>query len=141
MVSTRLGVGGPGAGCSFSPCLMIRFRSTSITCSAGRDAARVEASVLPASMPVAEGGEGVRPNVAVFVTVVVLPVVGTPVVVEGEEEGTPRGVDGMTVTLSGPSLGADRFSGGEPSESVFSPLVRDLVNWRRREEGIGNLEY
>jgi hypothetical protein len=36
-----------GAGCWFSPCLMIRFRRTSITCSAGRDAARVEARVLP----------------------------------------------------------------------------------------------
>ena len=87
MVSAGLGVGGPGAGCWFSPCLMIRFRSTSITYSAGRDAAKVEASVLPASVPVAEGGEGVRPNVAVSVAVVVLPLVGAPVVVEDEDEG------------------------------------------------------
>ena len=120
---------------------MIRFRSTSITYSAGRDAARVEASVLPASVPVAERGEGVRPNVAIFVAVVVLSVVGALVVVEGEDEETARGVDGITITLSGPSPGADRFSGGEPCKSVFSALVRDLVNWRRREEGIGNLEY
>ena len=32
-------------------------------------------------------------------------------------------------------------SPGEPSEGVFRPLVRDLVNWRRREEGIGILKY
>ena len=113
MVSAGLGV---GAGCWFSPCLMIRFRrSTSIACSAGRDAARVEASVLPVSMPVAEGGEGVRPSIAVSgVAVAVLPPVGTPMVVEGEDGGAPR-----------------------PSESVFRPSVRGLVNWRWLEGGFG----
>ena len=59
-------------------------------------------------MPVAEGGEGVRPGIAVSgVAVAVLPPVGTPMVVEGEDGGAPsRGVDGMTVTSSGPSPGA-----------------------------------
>ena len=53
MVSAVLGAGGSGVGCWLSRCLIIRF---SRTCSAGRDAARVEARVLSASAPVAEGG-------------------------------------------------------------------------------------
>ena len=57
MVSAGLGAGGFGVGCWLSRCLIIRFRRTSITCSAGRDAVRVKASVLSASAPVAgEGG-------------------------------------------------------------------------------------
>ena len=67
---------GAGAECWLSPCLIIRFRRTSMTCSAGRDAARVEAMVLPTvagSVPVvageSEGEGGVRPSVAVSVAV------------------------------------------------------------------------
>ena len=41
----RCCAGGWG-GVLVSPCLMIRFRSTSLTCSAGREAARVEARVF-----------------------------------------------------------------------------------------------
>ena len=75
-----------GAGFWFSPCLMIRFRSTSITCSAGWDAARLEARVLPvAAVPVAEVDNSVARAASAIVAT------GGPasVAVEEEDEGTP----------------------------------------------------
>ena len=108
MVSAELGV---PAGCWLSCCLMIRFRRTSVTCSARSDAARVEARVLSASAPVAEGGGGVCPSIAVLVPVGVPPIVGAPMVARDEDKGTPRGMAGMTVTSSEPGLGTSWFSG------------------------------
>ena len=102
--------------------MMIRFTRTSMTCSAGSDAASVEARVLPmvaVSVPVAasepEGGWGVRPSVAVSV------VAAVPAGAVGDEdEGSPwlgaRGVEGMTVASSGP--GAVWFSGRAERERL-----------------------
>ena len=118
MVSAVLGA---GVGCWLSRCLIIRFSRTSIIFSAGRDAARVEARVLSASAPVAEGGGGVCPSVAVFMLVVVPSVVGTPMVAEDEDEGTPRGVARITVTSSRPSPGTSWFSGR--AERVRLPSI------------------
>ena len=61
---------GAGADCWFPPYLIIRFRRTSITCSAGRDAARVDARVLPTvAVSVAEMEDRVCPSVAVCAAV------------------------------------------------------------------------
>ena len=126
MVSAILGAGGSGVGCWLSRCLVIRVSRTSIICSAGRDAARVEARVLSASPLLAEGGGGVCPSVAVFMLVVVPSVVGTPMVAEGEDEGTPRGVAGITVTSPRPSPGTSWFSGRAERERLPSIGVGPL---------------
>ena len=77
-----------------------------MTCSAASYAARVDARVLSASIPVAEGGGAVRLSVAVLVPVGVPSIVRAPVVARDEDGGTPSGVAGMTVTAFELSLGA-----------------------------------
>ena len=75
-----------GAGCWFSPCLIIRFRRASKTCSAGRDAARVEARVLlVAAISVVEVDDSVARAASATVAT------GGPVsvAVEDEDEGPP----------------------------------------------------
>ena len=58
--------------------------------------------------------------------VVVPSVVGTPMVVEDEDGGTPRGVAGITVTSSGPSPGTSWLSGRAERECLPSIAVGPL---------------